>query len=179
MRLANANSAASPGRFRLQVDGVNVTGSITPTTTGGHANFVTQTINNISLPAGVHVLRFVFEVNGSTGYVSNFNWFRFVPPPIVPHAPAAPGGLIATAASATSVNLTWDDNADNETGYIIERSSDGIDWLEIDTVAAKAQAYLDTAAAPSTQYFYRVRATNSGGDSDSSTPRTAGAPSLR
>ena len=36
-------------------------------------------------------------------------------------APVAPTNLTATAASSTTANLTWTDNAANETGFRIER----------------------------------------------------------
>src|SRR5688500_5656154 len=36
------------------------------------------------------------------------------PPPASP--PTAPSGLIATAASTSQINLSWTDNASNETG---------------------------------------------------------------
>jgi hypothetical protein len=179
IRLSNANSAALPGRFRLEVDGVPVTGSITPTTTGGYANFATQTINNVVLPAGAHVLRWVFESNGSTGYVSNFVWFRFVPPTVTPPPPDAPSDLVAAAASHASVNLTWADNADNESGYIVERSLDGVDWIEVGTADSNATSYVDSSGvAPSTTYLYRVRATNAGGDSDYSNVDDATTPTM-
>src|SRR5262249_30262522 len=42
-----------------------------------------------------------------------------------PTAPAAPTNLVATAASTTSVQLTWTDNANNETAYRVEMKSTG------------------------------------------------------
>src|SRR5207237_1362107 len=41
--------------------------------------------------------------------------------PLAP--PAAPTGLVATAASQTTIRLTWTDNSSNETGFKIERST--------------------------------------------------------
>ena len=38
--------------------------------------------------------------------------------------PTAPSGLTASAASATRINLKWNDNASNETGYNIDRATD-------------------------------------------------------
>ena len=35
--------------------------------------------------------------------------------------PAAPSSLNASAVSASQINLTWSDNAANETGFVIER----------------------------------------------------------
>ncbi len=79
---------------------------------------------------------------------------------------AAPSDLTATAASSSQINLAWTDNATNETGFKIERKTGaGGTYSQIATVAAGVVAYSDTALLVSTQYYYRVRATNAGGDS--------------
>jgi titin len=75
-------------------------------------------------------------------------------------APADPTSLAATATSSTSVNLTWADNANNETGYTGERSTDGITYASLATLSANAGSYVDSSAVPSTSYWYRVKATN-------------------
>src|SRR6266849_3400570 len=79
--------------------------------------------------------------------------------------PAAPSNLVATAASSSQINLSWTNNASNQTGFKVERSTDGTTFTQIATTAATATTYSDAGLLPSTQYFYRVRATNSGGDS--------------
>ncbi len=83
-----------------------------------------------------------------------------------PTPPAAPTNLTANAVSCNQIDLAWTDNADNETSFKIERSSNGIDFSQIDTVGADVTTYSDTTAAESTTYWYRVRASNAGGDSD-------------
>ena len=79
--------------------------------------------------------------------------------------PAAPTNLTATALAPTQVQLKWVNNANNQSGFKIERSTDGVTFAQIAVAGANATSYLDTTASPSTQYFYRVRATNSAGDS--------------
>ncbi|MBU1412687.1 fibronectin type III domain-containing protein [Myxococcota bacterium] len=81
-------------------------------------------------------------------------------------APAAPTELTATATSPTEVRLAWTDNSDDETGFIVERSLDGVTFAELTTPGADATSVNDTGVAPETTYFYRVRATNADGDSD-------------
>lgn len=73
---------------------------------------------------------------------------------------AAPANLTATAISTAQVNLAWTDNATNETGYRVERSTNGPAWVFLATTAANATAYADTTAAPGTAYQYRVSAFN-------------------
>lgn len=80
--------------------------------------------------------------------------------------PAAPSHLTATAASTTQINLAWRDNSNNETGFKIERStSAGSGFAPIATTAADATSYSSTGLAADTTYYYRVRATNSAGNS--------------
>ncbi len=43
----------------------------------------------------------------------------------LPSLPAAPSGLTASAATSSSVQLTWTDNASNELGFKLERSMGG------------------------------------------------------
>lgn len=79
--------------------------------------------------------------------------------------PAAPSGLLATAASATQINLSWTNNATNQTGFKVERSADGVTFTQIGTTGATTTTYSDSPLAPVTIYYYRVRATNGAGDS--------------
>ncbi len=86
--------------------------------------------------------------------------------PNQPNQPAAPTGLTATAGDSNSINLSWTDNATNESGYKIERSKDNVNWTLIaPNLPANTTSYPDTGLTPNTKYFYRVRATNGGLDS--------------
>jgi hypothetical protein len=80
--------------------------------------------------------------------------------------PAAPSALNATAASATQIDLFWTDDAVDELGFQVERSSGGPDWEVIDSLGADITSYSNTGLTASTAYDYRVRAYNSSGSSD-------------
>jgi titin len=79
--------------------------------------------------------------------------------------PDAPSGLGATAASSSQINLAWTDNASDELGFKIERSTNGTTFSEIATVGTGVTAYSNTGLAASTTYYYRVRAYNAVGNS--------------
>src|SRR5262249_34847553 len=79
--------------------------------------------------------------------------------------PTAPATLAASAASSSAINLTRADNSNNETGFKIERSPDGVNFTPPIPTAPKGTSYQDTGLATSTTYYYRVRATNNAGDS--------------
>src|SRR5205823_2671715 len=79
--------------------------------------------------------------------------------------PTAPTSLAATAVSSSQINLAWADNSNNESGFKIERSTDGTSFTQVTTVTANTTSYFNTGLTVSTKYYYRVRAYNSGGNS--------------
>lgn len=86
--------------------------------------------------------------------------------------PSAPNGLGGTASSRYVV-LTWKDNSNNETSFRIEiKSETDVVFREIAFVGANVTSVTITGLAPSTTYFFRVRARNSSGDSGYSTVKT-------
>lgn len=89
--------------------------------------------------------------------------------PVPPAVPAAPTNLAATAISAFQVNLTWTDNAADETGFNIERAlaPNGIPgaFSLLATVGANVTSYSDMTVAQNTTYAYRVFAFHAGGSS--------------
>jgi regulation of enolase protein 1 (concanavalin A-like superfamily) len=101
--------------------------------------------------------------------------------PAAPTVPAAPTNLAATPAGPSEIDLTWTDNASNETGFVIERSPDGVgNWSQIATPGQDATSYSDTSLLTAdTTYFYRVRAVNAvgpSGDSNIASAATLPAP---
>lgn len=82
--------------------------------------------------------------------------------------PNAPTNLRATMGRTTVsyVTLTWTDNANNEQGFYIQRSSNGgVTWTQIGQTAANVTTYLNTGLPRWTTYLYRVQAYNIAGAS--------------
>ena len=72
-----------------------------------------------------------------------------------------PTNLSASAASSSRINLTWQDNSDNETGFHLQRRIDGSpDWISISITAANVTRFGDDGVLPDTHYHYRVGAFN-------------------
>jgi gliding motility-associated-like protein len=79
--------------------------------------------------------------------------------------PEAPAGLAANATGGQETILTWSDNAATESGFEIERSENGTDFVKAGTVAANITTFADQGVVASTLYYYRVRAINAFGGS--------------
>ena len=92
-------------------------------------------------------------------------------PPVVPTAPA---NLSATASSSSQISLTWADSSSNETGFKLERKTGATGtWSQIATPAANATSFSNLDLTASTEYFYRVRASNAAGNSPFSSEANA------
>jgi len=89
------------------------------------------------------------------------------PAPTINGLPA-PTGLAVTISTASTISLSWTDIS-NETGYVIERSSDGANFEQVAAVAANLTTYTDTNLQGFDRYFYRVRAQDASGVSNPST----------
>jgi len=79
--------------------------------------------------------------------------------------PKAPSALTATAISATQINLSWVDNALDETGFELERSVDGLKFVKIADVGVNIKTFSNTGLTASTKYWYRILAKNTAGKS--------------
>lgn len=85
----------------------------------------------------------------------------------------APSDLSAQAVSETVIHLSWADNASNETGFTIERKSNGGDYVEVATLPADTDSHLDTDLTPLTTYTYQVQAYDASTTSDYSNEANA------
>ncbi|WP_211250142.1 leucine-rich repeat domain-containing protein, partial [Mesoaciditoga lauensis] len=72
----------------------------------------------------------------------------------------APSNLRVTDYSTDTITLTWQDNSDNESGFEVWRSKDGINFNEVKAVKTNVTSYKDIGLTPNTIYYYKVRAYN-------------------
>lgn len=100
-----------------------------------------------------------------------------VAPPL-PARPDAPSNLSALVLWRT-VLLTWSDRSRNEAGFRIERSENGVNYVQIGVAPANVPLFLDLGYTddkdvppglldPGRAYWYRVRSFNAAGDSNAS-----------
>jgi hypothetical protein len=81
-------------------------------------------------------------------------------------ASAAPDSLMVSAPDSATFILAWADNSSDETGFVIERSTDGASFSAIATVGAGVTTYSDVDNFDlALRYYYRVAATSGTGTS--------------
>ena len=87
-------------------------------------------------------------------------------PLMIGTAPAAPTNLTATLQAGLRVNLAWTDNATNEAGFRIQRSTDGgATFTQVGNNlpprnGTGGMTYVDTTVQPGVNYTYRVQVFN-------------------
>jgi fibronectin type 3 domain-containing protein len=150
------NSSNEDGyRIEQSTDGTSFTEIATVA-----ANVNTYAVANLS-PSSTYYYRAVaFNALGDTdpSNVANATTTAF--------SADAPSNLAAATTSSSRITLSWTDNMCSESGFKVERSSDGVDFTQIGMVAANVTTYLDTFLTISTTYYYRVRAYSAAGDSN-------------
>ncbi len=79
-----------------------------------------------------------------------------------PASPAPPSGLNFTSISGSAVTLNWTDNATDETGYAIYRSTDNINFIHSTTTPANTSVSVQNALNFGTTYYWKVFAIKEG-----------------
>lgn len=84
--------------------------------------------------------------------------------------PAAPVGLVGTAAGSTAITLTWIDQSSGEEGFRLERAPAATgSFVLVATLSSNATSYTDTGLTPGASYDYRLRSFNCAGESANAT----------
>jgi len=74
--------------------------------------------------------------------------------------PGTPSDLVAGMSTSTSATLTWISHSNNETGFQIDASTDGVNFTQIGAVGATVTTYAVTGLSVNSIYYFRVRAIN-------------------
>ena len=139
--------------------------------THGQRNYTMPSVYN---PAFAYVYRVVAQ--NTVGYGSSFPTMTaqsMTGEVMVGTGPLAPTNLSGVLRTGPQINLTWSDNAQNESVFVVERSEAGGPFAQIATVPARnnvgSVSFNDTTIRPATMpidYSYRVKAVNPVGSSN-------------
>jgi hypothetical protein len=115
---------------------------------------------SVSMSAAARVGLAVGAANGGALNTSTFDGVRVIGP--------APTGLGATAVPYTrEIDLSWTNNDPNATAVVVERSTDGVNFVRVAVLAGTPSNYIDTDPdlQPHTRYWYRVWSMEGAGSS--------------
>jgi large repetitive protein len=170
------------GKYNLKLlSSTKITGTYTTTFSVGGQSQSINPVNNASTLVVFNGLtpnaqgQLSISVQGPSNGYAIFNAFILesyyegdTPPP-------APSNLEVSAVSS-AIQLTWLDNASSEQSQKIFRSTNGIDFIDIATLAKDVVIYTDANFIAGTTYYYKVQALNSIGASEFSNEASIVAP---
>jgi PKD repeat protein len=117
-------------------------------------NIDLQSINNIQNNSVFKTVFSNVSYNGNNLYLDNI---QVTPNFGIP----APTSLRVKEMTANGLVITWADISFNELNFVIERSTNNQDFTSIGTVSQNIKEFTDNTVVGGTQYYYRVKATNS------------------
>ncbi len=146
----------------MSYDGTTLNVTITDTTTNASASQAyTVNIPQV-IGSNTGYVGFTGGTGGSTAVQNILTWTYS---PTASTLPAAPSNLTGTVISGSEIDISWTNNANNATNFLIDRSTDGVNFSQIASVSATVTTYHDTSLSPGNTYYYEVEASNAAGNS--------------
>ncbi|MFA5858711.1 MAG: phosphodiester glycosidase family protein [Elusimicrobiota bacterium] len=129
------------------------------TSSSTNSTILTHPINGI-YTKGIYWWK--IKYSSLEGWVPEYMLKLFSAPAAVPDTPT---GLTGVALSSTSVQISWTDNSDNETGFKVERKPENGLYTEVVVISSNTVRYNNNGLSSSSTYYYRVYAYNITGNS--------------
>ena len=111
-----------------------------------------------TLPAGTYYI-------GVSAFVGSSSYTVLASADSMATPPAAPTGLTARLTAPTTANLTWTDNASDETDFLVEAKIGSGSFTPFNSFGANTTSADLTGLQPGRTYTFRVKARNASGDS--------------
>jgi hypothetical protein len=176
---AHVSKGVRPGQtlFVTTPDAANITSvTLVGLTSVTHARNMNQRFNrltftqgmgglNVNMPADANAcppgyyMLFVLNSSGvpSVAQIISVNSSTALPP-------TAPGNLVATATSTTSVSITWSSSTGSVDHYEVQRSANRNGPFTTLTPNVTGTSFTDNTVSANTTYIYRVRAVDPQGN---------------
>lgn len=79
--------------------------------------------------------------------------------------PGEPLNFIAFPINLNTIVIKWIDNSENEEAFVVQISTNNIDWSNVATISANSTSYQLTNIVPDVRYYLRIKAVNGSGSS--------------
>lgn len=133
-------------------------GTIATSTTGYSIGFSTSSTNLVGVASSSNVATYGSDPNtNQTASIAAGKSHVFTP-----QTPNAPSNLTFANVATTSMTLNWSDNASNEQGYVIYTSTDGVNYVFNQQVAANDTNADLSGLTTNTTYYFKVYAVTEG-----------------
>ena len=167
---------SGPVGTTVQINGTLFTGATGVTFNGKTASFTVDSDTSVNAEVPANSTSGPIAVTTPGGTATSTTNFTVT---VAYSTPAAPSNLNTVAVSYRQIDLTWQDNSDNEEGFRVERctGSGCGDFLQIAQVGSNVIRYSNTGLHAETTYTYRIRAFNAAGSSGYSVLAEATTPS--
>ena len=126
------------------------------------ANVTSFGDNSVALGEAYNYRVIVFD-NSGDGARSNEVEVHMQPP-------NDPTGLEVDPYNSNTLTVSWNDNSEGESGFEIDRSTDGNNWSNVGNTGPDENVFIDTGLESDSTFIYRVRAISALGSSDSTAP---------
>jgi len=154
-------ATSATGKVRVEVDGVNVTGSVALPNTGGWQTWATTTVGNVPLTAGPHKVRLFVEAAGfNLNHIVVNALVPVIPPTVSLTAPLSTDNFIAPASVSIAAHAADQDGSISKVEFY-----NGTTLLGTVTAAPYAFTWSNVASGT---YTITVRATDNVGASSTS-----------
>ncbi len=88
---------------------------------------------------------------------------------LITEPPSAPSNLVFELSENNQIKLIWEDNSNNELGFIVERKIDAGEFLVVANLGVNANSFSEERLTVNTKYVYRIYSFNNQGKSKRST----------
>src|SRR6266487_1602922 len=141
-----------------QIEFVYGPGMVANTVTGGYSvGFGSSGSAFASVTVTGPTAAYGLANNANTAALTSGTKYSFTPV-----VPATPTNLTFTSVTSVSMTLNWTDNATNEVGYVIYRSTDGVNYSFITQLPANTTSLVQSGLTPSTTYYWNIHAVKEG-----------------